>query len=105
VAPRLGTKSFTFDCKERMRRGKGLGLSRGHARINRVFQSVRGGGEVWDYGRSGQAVNQPIALIPWRLEEPVKGCGYELAETVHCMNETKKAFVWWSSANSETGDS
>ena len=25
-------------------------------------------------------------------KEPVRGCGYELAETVHCMNQTKKAF-------------
>jgi hypothetical protein len=24
-------------------------------------------------------------------KEPVRGCGYEIAETVHCMNETKKA--------------
>ena len=40
-----------------------------------------------------KAVKLAIALIPsgdW--EEPVRGCGYELAETVHCMNGTKKAF-------------
>ena len=40
-----------------------------------------------------KAVKSVIALIPsgdWR--EPVEGCGYELGETVHCMNETKKAF-------------
>jgi hypothetical protein len=40
-----------------------------------------------------KAVKSAIALIPrgdWK--EPVKGCGHELAETVHCMNETKKAF-------------
>jgi len=40
-----------------------------------------------------KAVKSAIALIPlgdW--EEPVQGCGYELAETVHCINDTKKAF-------------
>jgi hypothetical protein len=40
-----------------------------------------------------KAVKLAIAMIPsgdWK--EPVKGRGYELAETVHCMNETKKAF-------------
>jgi hypothetical protein len=25
-------------------------------------------------------------------KEPVRGCGDELAETVHCMKQTKKAF-------------
>jgi len=41
----------------------------------------------------GKAVKLAIGLIPrggW--EEPVKGCGYELGEMVHCMNGTKKAF-------------
>ena len=40
-----------------------------------------------------KAVKALIALIgegEWK--EPVRGCGYELAETVHCMNETKEAF-------------
>jgi hypothetical protein len=40
-----------------------------------------------------KAVKQVIGLIEegeWK--EPVRGCGYEIAETVHCMNETKKAF-------------
>ena len=40
-----------------------------------------------------KAVKALIGLIKegeWK--EPVRGCGYELAETVHCMNETKKAF-------------
>jgi len=31
-----------------------------------------------------------IGQEEWK--EPMRGCGYELAETVHCMNETKKAF-------------
>ena len=40
-----------------------------------------------------KAVKALIGLLKaeqWK--EPVRGCGYELAETVHCMNQTKKAF-------------
>jgi hypothetical protein len=40
-----------------------------------------------------KAVKKVIGLIDqeeWK--EPVRGCGYEIAETVHCMNGTKKAF-------------
>jgi hypothetical protein len=40
-----------------------------------------------------KAVKLGTALIAeedWK--EPLRGCGYEIAETVHCMNETKKAF-------------
>jgi len=40
-----------------------------------------------------KAVKGLIASIPdveWK--EPVRGCGYELAEAVHCMEKTKKAF-------------
>jgi hypothetical protein len=40
-----------------------------------------------------KGVKSAIGLIPsgdWR--EPVRGCGYELGETVHCMRETKEAF-------------
>jgi len=40
-----------------------------------------------------KAVKSLMTLLgaeEWK--EPVRGCGYEVAETVHCMNETKKAF-------------
>jgi hypothetical protein len=40
-----------------------------------------------------KAVKKVIGLIDQKeWKEPVRGCGYELAETVHCMNETKNAF-------------
>jgi hypothetical protein len=41
----------------------------------------------------GNAVRIAIAWIveaDWK--EPVRGCGHEIAETVHCINQTKKAF-------------
>ena len=37
-----------------------------------------------------KAVKLAMEMIPgedWK--EPVRGCGYEIAETVHCMNETR----------------
>ena len=40
-----------------------------------------------------KAVKGLIASISdgeWK--EARRGCGYEMAETVHCMNQTKKAF-------------
>ncbi|MBI3601148.1 MAG: hypothetical protein HY097_11000 [Nitrospinae bacterium] len=39
------------------------------------------------------AVQLAIAMIPEdKWYEPVKGCGYEVAETIHTMNKTKEAF-------------
>ena len=47
-------------------------------------------------GHEERAQGGKVCQVIWReqggVEEPVKGWGYELAETVHCMNETKKAF-------------
>jgi hypothetical protein len=40
-----------------------------------------------------QSVKALIAEIPdHQWKEPEEGCGYEIAETVHTMNRTKKAF-------------
>ena len=39
-----------------------------------------------------KAVKGVVASIKeGEWEEPVEGCGYELGETVHCMEKTKKA--------------
>ena len=59
-----------------------------------LFNQLEGDGV--NYGITAdqdEAVKKGIALVDergWR--EPVVGCGYELGETVHCMNGTKKAF-------------
>jgi hypothetical protein len=40
-----------------------------------------------------KAVKALIGLLKAKQwKEPVRGCGDELAETVHCMKQTKKAF-------------
>lgn len=96
VAPAFGQKEFYLRCKQRMPRGKRIGYYRGDSAsyqsglINQLEEDgVRYGITV----DQDKAVKLAIALIPrgdWK--EPVRGCGYELGETVHCMNDTKKAF-------------
>jgi hypothetical protein len=96
VAPAFGQKEFYLQCKERMPRGKRIGYYRGDSASYQagLFNQLEADGVI--YGITvdqDKAVKRAIALIPggdW--EEPVKGCGYELAETVHCMNETERAF-------------
>jgi hypothetical protein len=96
VAPAFGQKEFYLRCKERMPRGKRIGYYRGDSASyqSSLFNQLEEDGVI--YGITvdqDKAVKLAIALIPrgdWR--EPVKGCGYELAETLHCMNETEKAF-------------
>jgi hypothetical protein len=96
VSPAFGQKEFYLRCKERMPYGKRIGYYRGDSASyqSSLFNQLEEDGVK--YGITvdqDKAVKLAIDLIPsgdW--EEPVKGCGYELAETVHCMNETKKAF-------------
>jgi hypothetical protein len=96
VAPAFGQKEFYLQCKGRMPRGKRIGYYRGDSASYQagLFNQLEEDGVK--YGITvdqDKAMKLAIGLIPsgdW--EEPVKGCGYELAETVHCMNETKKAF-------------
>jgi hypothetical protein len=96
VAPAFGQKEFYLQCKQRMPRGKRIGYYRGDSASYQagLFNQLEEDGVK--YGITvdqDKAVKSAIGLIrsgDWK--EPVKGCGYELAETVHCMNETKKAF-------------
>jgi hypothetical protein len=96
VAPAFGQKEYYLQCKQRMPGGKRIGYDRGDSASYQagLFNQLEKDGVI--YGMTAdqdKAVKSALALIPsgdWK--EPVKGCGYELAETVHCMNETKKAF-------------
>jgi len=96
VAPAFGQKEFYLQCKQRMPWGKKIGYYRGDSASYQsdLFNQLEGDGVK--YGITvdqDKAVKSAIGLIPsgdW--EEPVRGCGYELAETVHCMNGTRRAF-------------
>jgi hypothetical protein len=96
VPPAYGQKAFYLGCKSRIPAGKRIGYYRGDSASYQagLFNQLEEDGVK--YGITvdqDKGVKLAIGLIPggdWK--EPVKGCGYEIAETVHCMNETEKAF-------------
>ena len=96
VAVAFGQKEFYMGCKNRMSLGKRIGYYRGDSASYQaeLFNQLEEDGVRYAItADQDKAVKSAIALIPsgdW--EEAVRGCGYELAETVHCMNGTKKAF-------------
>jgi hypothetical protein len=96
VAPAFGQKEFYLRCKERMPRGKRIGYYRADSASYQaaLFNQLEKDGVKYAITvDQDKAVKEVIGLVEegeWK--EPVRGCGFELAETVHCMNETKKAF-------------
>ncbi len=96
VAPAFGQKEFYLGCKRRMPRGKRIGFYRADSasyQAGLLNQLEEDGVKYAITADQDRAVKKGIGRIgqeEWK--EPVRGCGYELAETVHCMNETKKAF-------------
>ncbi len=96
VAPAFGQKEFYLRCKQRMPRGKKIGYYRADSASYQagLFNQLEGDGVKYAVtADQDKAVKKVIGMIgEGEWNEPVRGCGYELAETVHCMNETKKAF-------------
>jgi hypothetical protein len=96
VTAAFGQKEFYLQCKRRMPRGKKIGYYRADSASYQadLFNQLEEDGVKYAITvDQDKAVKKVIALIgqeEWK--EPVRGCGYELAETVHCMSETKKAF-------------
>ena len=96
VAPAFGQKEFYLQCKKRMPVGKRIGNYRADSASYQagLFNQLEEDGVKYGItADQDKAVKALIGLIKegeWK--EQVRGCGYELAETVHCMNETKKAF-------------
>ena len=96
VAPAFGQKEFYLQCKKRMPVGKRIGNYRADSASYQagLFNQLEEDGVKYGItADQDKAVKALIGLIKegeWK--ELVRGCGYELAETVHCMNETKKAF-------------
>jgi hypothetical protein len=96
VAPAYGQKGFYLECKGRMPVGKKIGYYRGDSASYQadLFNQLEVDGVKYamtaDQDKAVKLVISLIAEEDWK--EPVRGCGYEMAETVHCMNETKKAF-------------
>ena len=96
VPPAYGQKEFYLECKRRMPVGKRIRNYRADSASYQadLFNQLEEDGVKYGItADQDKAVKSVIALIAdedWK--EPVRGCGYGLAETVHCMNETKKAF-------------
>jgi len=96
VPPAYGQKGYYLECKRRMPSGKRIGYYRSDSASYQadLFNQLEEDGVKYAItADQDKAVKLGIALIAegdWK--EPVRGCGYEIAETVHCMNETKKAF-------------
>jgi Transposase DDE domain group 1 len=96
VAPAFGQKEFYLQCKQRMPGGKRIGFYRADSASYQagLFNQLEQDGVKYAITvDQDSAVKRVIGMIggeEWK--EPVRGCGYEVSETVHCMNGTKKAF-------------
>jgi hypothetical protein len=96
VSPAFEQKEFYLRCKERMPEGKRIGFYRADSasyQAGILNQLEEDGVKFAITADQDQAVKSAIGMIgeeEWK--EPVRGCGYELADTVHCMNGTKEAF-------------
>jgi hypothetical protein len=96
VAPAFGQKEFYLECKRRMPDGKRIGYYRADSasyQAELLNQLEKDGVKYAITVDQDKAVKGLIVSIREReWKEPLRGCGYELAETVHCMEKTKKAF-------------
>ncbi len=96
VSPASGQKGFYLECKRRMPKGKGIGRYRADSASYQagLFNQLEEDGVKYTItADQDEAVKKVIGLIDEKgWKEPVVGCGYELGETIHCMNGTKKAF-------------
>jgi hypothetical protein len=96
VSPAWGQKAFYLECKRRIPLGKRIGYYRADSASYQaeLFNQLEEDGVTYaitvDQDKAVKGVISLIRAGQW--EEPVKGCGYELAETVHCMEKTNKAF-------------
>jgi hypothetical protein len=96
VAPSFGQKDFYRQCKARMPKGKRIGYYRADSAsyqaelINELEKDKVKWGITADLDQSVKALIAEIPDSQWK--EPQEGCGYEIAETVHTMNRTNKAF-------------
>lgn len=96
ASPGSGQVSFYQACKSRMPGGKRIVRYRADSASYQsalINELERDGVTFAITASKDESVLHAIASIPeseWKEPEP--GCGYEIAETVHSMNETKKAF-------------
>jgi len=96
VSPQTGQLGFYEGCKARMPWGKRIARYRADSASYQadLINRLNGDGVLWAMTADQDcAVKKVIAAIKeeeWK--EPVVGCGYQVAETVHTMEKTDRAF-------------
>lgn len=96
ISPGSGQVAFYRECKARIPEGKRVGFYRADSAS---YQAELINALEADHVRWAITADQDSAVKGEirRIEEaawcePVVGCGYQIAETIHTMNETQKAF-------------
>jgi len=96
TAPSSGQEGFYKECKRRMPKGKRIRYYRADSASYQagVINALEADHVTWTITADmDHAVKELIGSISKKeWIEPVKGCGYEVAETVHSMNKTKKGY-------------
>jgi len=96
VSPQTDQLGFYRRCQQRVPVGKRLARYRADSASYRadLINALEDDGVTWAITADQDvAVNAAIQALPeaaWT--EPVVGCGYAVAETVHTMNATRRAF-------------
>jgi len=96
VSPGSGQLSFYRQCQARLPSGKRIAFYRADSASYQaeLINALEAEGVIWAItADQDRAVKEAIASIPeadW--EEPSVGCGYQVAETVHALARTPKAF-------------
>jgi hypothetical protein len=96
VSPGAGHLAFYRACKTRMPEGKRIARYRADSAS---YQAELINEMETDQVRWAITADQDVAikaaiagLVPAAWQEPEPGCGYQVADTVHTMNQTKTAF-------------
>jgi hypothetical protein len=96
VPPQAGQLVFYQACKQRMPWGKRIRYYRADSASWQadLINELERDSVIWaitaDQDRAVKEAIRQISEAAW--QEPVDGCGYQIAETVHSLNKTKKAF-------------
>jgi hypothetical protein len=96
VSPQSGQLGFYRACQARLPAGKRLARYRADSASYQaaLINALEDDGVTWaitaDQDVAVKAALQALPEAAWT--EPVVGCGYAVAETVHTMNETRRAF-------------
>jgi len=96
VSPGSDQLGFYNQCKERLPKGKSIARYRADSAsyqaelINELEKDSVKWAITADQDSAVKKIIHGLPEAEWK--EPVKDCGFEIAETVHTMNKTKKAF-------------